>query len=295
MGSTGVSARRGRGPLLPAEELAGGGSVAVVETPAPQNVEMDEIGTALETSSRTLRPLDSVDDSSAMDSSSDDDPVSTLPGTSSSPSSVEYRDNPSVEISRNSADSVPPSSSESTTTDRPLSTLLSLFSHRATVCLSSLELLPDDVSSLADYALEPTPRQIQEVERRMATEVEVLEAAIEKAVEERGVASSVEVDKGRTFFEGMGMVSWVARELSRLSARNGLTLAHPSLVPDIQSFVHVPVTEDGIDTPAFLLALESLLRFFELFAPAAAKLASADIEEDIRVSLPLVRLREEER
>ncbi|ORY59437.1 glycolipid transfer protein domain-containing protein, partial [Leucosporidium creatinivorum] len=49
-----------------------------------------------------------------------------------------------------------------------------------------------------------------------------------------------------------------------------------------QSFVDVPITADGIDTVAFLLALESLLKFFELFAPAAAGLASGDIIEDIR-------------
>lgn len=94
-----------------------------------------------------------------------------------------------------------------TTSDRPLSSLLSLFSHRATVCLSSLELLPDDSSALTDHSREPTAQQMREVERRMASEVQVVEAAIEKAVEERGIDESVEVEEGRSYFEDMKMVS----------------------------------------------------------------------------------------
>jgi hypothetical protein len=168
-------------------------------------------------------------------------------------------DTQSRTTSTSSATSLPPppsptASSIETTPDRPLSTLLSIFSHRATVCLSSLELLPDDSSALTDHPREPTAQEMREVERRMASEVQVVEAAIVRAVEERGIDESIKVEEGKTYFEDMEMVN----ALLLYEAEKTL-LTHRRVS---QSFVEVPVTEDGIRTEAFLVAMESLLKFF---------------------------------
>jgi hypothetical protein len=101
-------------------------------------------------------------------------------------------------------------SSPSSLTSRPLSSLLAIFSYRATVCLSSFELLPDDaLGGLSEHAREPTEREKEVVRRRMKSEVEVVERAIEKAIEERGVDETVKVREGKTYFEEMERVSRV--------------------------------------------------------------------------------------
>lgn len=46
----------------------------------------------------------------------------------------------------------------------------------------------------------------------------------------------------------------------------------------------VPVTEDGIDTLAWIRALECIIHFVEVFAPKAAELSNTWIKSDNQVS-----------
>lgn len=91
---------------------------------------------------------------------------------------------------------------------RPLSSLLSIFSYRATVCLSSFELLPDDHSFESRHEREPTVKEVEEIlHERLRTEAEVVERVIEEAIEKRGVGEEVRVSEGETYFEEMKKVS----------------------------------------------------------------------------------------
>lgn len=90
--------------------------------------------------------------------------------------------------------------------ERPLSLLLAGFSHRATVCLSSLELLQSDAEK-SIHLREPTRQQIELVEEQMKEETKVVERAIEAAVENRGVDERVETpEMGTTYFDEMKKV-----------------------------------------------------------------------------------------
>lgn len=91
---------------------------------------------------------------------------------------------------------------------RPLSSLLSTFSYRATACLSSFELLAEDHSFDSWHEREPTVKQVEVIlHERLRTEAEVVERVIEEAIERRGVAEEVRVPEGETYFGEMKKVS----------------------------------------------------------------------------------------
>lgn len=107
------------------------------------------------------------------------------------------------------------------TTDRPLSTLLSHFSRRATQCMSSFERMDDapacvtsspgsGVQVVEERSDEPTEAERAWVRRSMAVEIEEVERVVMEAVEERGVAEvRAGPEVGTTFFDSMEMVSWL--------------------------------------------------------------------------------------
>lgn len=141
---------------------------------------------------------------------------------------------------------------------RPLSSLLSVFSFRATACLSTFESLeegtePWDVVEVGSHLREPTKAEEQFVQRAMAKEVREVEAIIEKVVDETRIDSMLHVPGGHSYFETM-----------------------------VPSFVDVPVSDEGIDTERFLKAVEALLLLFEQFASTAFALVQGDIVENIR-------------
>lgn len=173
-----------------------------------------------------MEEMEEVEELSSTPSDSNSTPLDT---------SLDSIDVPSP-TSTNASSSYPsPASSLDETfepiSSRPISSLLHIFSYRATVCLSSLELLPSD-SLPSSLWQEPSLGEKEVVHHRLKDEVEIVERAIERAVEDRGV--SVEVKRGqRSYFATMR-----------------------------SSFVDVRVDEEGIDTVLFLDAVESLVVMF---------------------------------
>lgn len=226
----------------------------IEEVDMDDSLEMEALE-EVEVLTSTPTESDSTPLDSSMDSIDDEAPTST---TSSHPDT-------SPTASTDETDPFDPLSS------RPISSLLHIFSYRATVCLSSLELLPDDASVLLSTWKEPTSAEMEVVHDRLKGEVEIVERAIEQAVEDRGVSQDVK-GMGGSYFTTMR-----------------------------SSFVNVTVDEEGIDTLLFLDAVESLVVMFgeslrsvwekselmdsaEQFASSAFRLVQSDIVENIRVS-----------